>query len=50
VKAGSSEVVYVNMPAFGLAGALEPVPMDAVRQQRPAACGLPPGRANQSQG
>jgi hypothetical protein len=31
VRPDSSEVVYVNMPAFGLAGALEPVPMDARR-------------------
>jgi len=31
VRAGSHEVVYVNMPAFGLAGALEPVPMDKTR-------------------
>jgi hypothetical protein len=31
VRAGSHEVVYVNMPAFGLAGALTPVPMDKTR-------------------
>jgi hypothetical protein len=30
-RPGTSEVVYVNMPAFGLGAALEPVPMDATR-------------------
>jgi hypothetical protein len=49
VKAGSSEVVYVNMPAFGLAGALEPVPMDAVRNSARQRVAYRRGRANQSQ-
>jgi hypothetical protein len=31
VRPGSSEVVYVNMPAFGLAGALGPIPVDPRR-------------------
>jgi hypothetical protein len=49
VKAGSSEVVYVNMPAFGLAGALEPVPMDAVRNSARQRVAYRRGRSNQSQ-
>lgn len=31
VKPGGTDVVYVNMPVFGLAGATEPVPVDAGR-------------------
>lgn len=31
VRPGGTDVIYVNMPAFGLAGATEPVPVDAGR-------------------